>query len=248
MTNRIRTIYKQLKEDSTLLSLLNPFIENEILKFELNNSQSILNYDNWIMNAQKENYLQQPIYTLHEVKNRESANTIVAKVKWIYDIKGVIGKSKVISVFIASTSKFSKGLKDKKLLKNAPIIIKEYFNKVSPPFEIDQNDIEKNKAEVELYYYIKNKQPEIKARLEPNFYLSINKNQSNFERMIANVKWGFPSPNSDKTKRYITLYLGNNKLHYKDLKANDAKNDFVSTVSDMLNKLIPFEFNPPNLE
>jgi hypothetical protein len=248
MTNRIRTIYKQLKEDSTLLSLLNPFIENEILKFELNNSQSILNYDNWIMNAQKENYLQQPIYTLHEVKNRESANTIVAKVKWIYDIKGVIGKSKVISVFIASTSKFPKGLKDKKLLKNAPIIIKEYFNKVSPPFEIDQNDIEKNKAEVELYYYIKNKQPEIKARLEPNFYLSINKNQSNFERMIANVKWGFPSPNSDKTKRYITLYLGNNKLHYKDLKANDAKNDFVSTVSDMLNKLIPFEFNPPNLE
>jgi len=248
MTNRIRTIYKQLKEDSTLLSLLNPFIENEILKFELNNSQSILNYDNWIMNAQKENYLQQPIYTLHEVKNRESANTIVAKVKWIYDIKGVIGKSKVISVFIASTSKFPKGLKDKKLLKNTPIIIKEYFNKVSPPFEIDQNDIEKNKAEVELYYYIKNKQPEIKARLEPNFYLSINKNQSNFERMIANVKWGFPSPNSDKTKRYITLYLGNNKLHYKDLKANDAKNDFVSTVSDMLNKLIPFEFNPPNLE
>jgi hypothetical protein len=110
------------------------------------------------------------------------------------------------------------------------------------------DDIEKNKAEVELYYYIKNKQPEIKARLEPNFYLSINKNQSNFERMIANVKWGFPSPNSDKTKRYITLYLGNNKLHYKDLKANDAKNDFVSTVSDMLNKLIPFEFNPPNLE
>jgi hypothetical protein len=139
MTNRIRTIYKQLKEDSTLLSLLNPFIENEILKFELNNSQSILNYDNWIMNAQKENYLQQPIYTLHEVKNRESANTIVAKVKWIYDIKGVIGKSKVISVFIASTSKFPKGLKDKKLLKNTPIIIKEYFNKVSPPFEIDQN-------------------------------------------------------------------------------------------------------------
>ena len=248
MKNIIRTIHKKLKEDSTLLSLLNPFLENEISKFELNNSYSILNYDKWIMNSQKENYLKNPIYTLHEVKNRESANTIVAKVKWIYDIKGVIGKSKVISVFIASTSKFPKGLRDKELLKNAPNIIKEYFNKVSPPFEIEQNDIEENKAEVELYYYLKNKQPEIKARLEPNFYLSINKNQSNFERMIANVKWGFPSPNSDKTKRYITLYLGNNKLHYKDLKANDAKNDFVSTVSDMLNKLIPFEFNPPNLE
>ena len=248
MTNRIRTIYKQLKEDSTLLGLLNPFIKNEISKFELTNSYSILNYDKWIMNTQKENYLQHPIYTLHEVKNRESANTIVAKVKWKYDIKGVIGKSKVISVFIASTSKFPKGLKDKELLKNAPIIIKEYFNKVSPPFEIDQNDIEQNKAEVELYYYIKNKQPEIKARLEPNFYLSINKNQSNFERMIANVKWGFPSPNSDKPKRYITLYLGNNKLHYKDLKADKTKSDFASTVSDLLNKQIPFEFNPPNIE
>ncbi len=248
MTKRIRKIYKQLKEDNTYLSLLNPFLEIEISKFELNNSQSILNYDKWIMNAQKENYLRHPIYTLHEVKNRESANTIVAKVKWLYDIKGVIGKSKVISVFIASTSKFPKGLKDNELLNNAPIIIKEYFNKVSPPFEIDQNDIEKNKAEVELYYYIKNKQPEIKARLEPNFYLSINKNQSNFERMIANVKWGFPGPNSDKPKRYITLYLGNNKLHYKDLKADETKNDFVSTVSDMLNKQIPFEFNPPNIE
>ncbi len=248
MKNRIRTIYEQLKKDNTYLSLLNPFLEIEITKFELNNSHSILNYDRWIMNAQKENYLQQPIYTLHEVKNRESANTIVAKVKWIYDIKGVVGKSKVISVFIASTAKFPKGLKDKELLNNAPNIIKEYFNKVSPPFEIDHNDLEQNKEEVELYYYLKNKQPEIKARLEPNFYLSINKNQSNFERMIANVKWGFPSPNSDKTKRYITLYLGNNKLHYKDLKANDAKNDFVSTISDMLNKQIPFDFNPPNLK
>ena len=248
MKNRIRTIYEQLKKDNTYLSLLNPFLEIEITKFELNNSHSILNYDKWIMNAQKENYLHQPIYTLHEVKNRESANTIVAKVKWIYDIKGVIGKSKVISVFIASTSKFPKGLKDKELLKNAPIIIKEYFNKVSPPFEIDQNDLEQNKAEVELYYYIKNKQPEIKARLEPNFYLSKNKNQNNFERIIANVKWGFPSPNSDKTKRYITLYLGNNKLHYKDLKADKTKSDFASTVSDLLNKQIPFEFNPPNLE
>lgn len=248
MTNRLNTICKQLKEDSTLLRIINPALEDYISNFEKNNSYSIMNYDKWIMNAQKENYLQHPIYTLHEVKNRESSNTIVAKVKWIYDIKGAVGKSKVISVFIASTSKFPKGLKDKELLNNAPNIIKEYFCKVSPPFEIDQNDIEQNKAEVELYYYIKNKQPEIKARLEPNFYLSINKNQSNFERMIANVKWGFPSPNSDKPKRYITLYLGNNKLHYKDLKADKTKNDFVSTVSGMLNKQIPFEFNPPDIE
>jgi len=248
MTNKIRIIYKQLKEDSTLLSLLYPFLENEISNFELNNSNSILNYDKWIINAQKENYLQQPIYTLHEIKNRESANTIVAKVKWIYDIKGVIGKSKVISVFIASTSKFPKGLKDKELLKNAPNIIKEYFNKVSPPFVIDQNDLYKKKSEVELYYYIKYKQPEIKARLEPNFYLSKNKNQSNFERIIANVKWGFPSPNSEKPKRYITLYLGNNKLHYKDLKDENVKNEFTSMVSDLLYKQIPFDFNPPNLK
>jgi hypothetical protein len=248
MTNRLTTICKQLKEDSTLLRIINPALENYISNCEKNNSHSILNYDKWIMNSQKENYLKNPIYTLHEVKNRESANTIVAKVKWKYDIKGIVGKSKVISVFIASTSKFPKGLRDKELLKNTPIIIKEYFNKVSPPFEIDQNDIEQNKAEVELYYYIKNKQPEIKARLEPNFYLSKNKNQSNFERIIANVKWGFPSPNSDKTKRYITLYLGNNKLHYKDLKADKTKNDFVSTVSDMLKEQIPFEFNPPNIE
>lgn len=248
MTNRLKTICKQLKEDSTLLRIINPALENYISNFEKNNSYSIINYDKWIMNAQKENYLQHLIYTLHEVKNRESSNTIVAKVKWIYDIKGVVGKSKVISVFIASTSKFPKGLKDKELLNNAPNIINEYFSKVSPPIEIDQNDIEQNKAEVELYYYIKNKQPEIKARLEPNFYLSINKNKSNFERMIANVKWGFPSPNSDKTKRYITLYLGNNKLHYKDLKADKTKNDFVSTVSGMLNKQIPFEFNPPDIE
>ena len=248
MTNRIRTIHRQLKEDKTLLSLLNPFLENEILNFELNNSFSILNYDKWIMNSQKENYLQNPIYTLHEVKNRESANTIVAKVKWIYDIRGVIGKSKVISVFIASTSKFPEGLKDKEILKSAPHIIKEYFNKVSPPFEIDHKDLEHNKKEVEIYYYIKNKQPEIKARLKPSFYLSVNKNQSNFERIIANVKWGFPSPNSEKTKRYITLYLGNNKSPNKDFKDENVKNEFIFMVSDLLNKQIPFDFNPPNLK
>ena len=45
-----------------------------------------------------------------------------------------------------------------------------------------------------------------------------------------------------------TNTVGNNKLHYKDLKADKTKNDFVSTVSDMLNKQIPFEFNPPNIE
>ena len=57
MKNRIRTIYEQLKKDNTYLSLLNPFLEIEITKFELNNSHSILNYDKWIMNSQKENYL-----------------------------------------------------------------------------------------------------------------------------------------------------------------------------------------------
>lgn len=248
MTNRLTTICKQLKEDSTLLRIINPALENYISNCENDNSHSILNYDKWIMNSQKENYLKNPIYTLHEVKNRESANTIVAKVKWIYDIKGVVGKSKVISVFIASTAKFPKGLKDKELLNNTPNIIKEYFNKVSPPFVIDQNDLEQNKEEVELYYYIKNKQPEIKARLEPNFYLSKNKNQNNFERIIANVKWGFPSPNSEKPKRYITLYLGNNKLHYKDLKDENVKNEFTSMVSDLLYKQIPFDFNPPNFK
>jgi hypothetical protein len=124
MTNKLTTICKQLKEDSTLLRIINPALENYISNCENDNSHSILNYDKWIMNSQKENYLKNPIYTLHEVKNRESANTIVAKVKWIYDIKGVVGKSKVISVFIASTAKFPKGLKDKELLKNTPIIIK----------------------------------------------------------------------------------------------------------------------------
>ena len=248
MKNRFNTIFKQLKEDSTLLKILNPALENYISNFQKNNSYSILNYDKWIMNSQKENYLQKTNYTLHEIKNRESAKTLVAKVKWIYDIKGVIGKSKVISVFIASTSKFPKGLKDKELIKTAPIIIKDYFNKVSPPFEIDQNDLDQNKAEVELYYYIKNKQPEIQARLEPNFYLSKNKNQSNFERIIANVKWGFPSPNSDKSKRYITLYLGKIKIHDNDIKTEKTKTEFTSIVSDMLYKQIPFDFNPPNLK
>ena len=248
MTNKLTTICKQLKEDSTLLRIINPALENYISNCENDNSYSILNYDKWIMNSQKENYLKNPIYTLHEVKNRESANTIVAKVKWIYDIKGVVGKSKVISVFIASTAKFPKGLKDKELLNNAPNIIKEYFSKVSPPFVIDQNDLEQNREEVELYYYIKNKQPEIKARLEPNFYLSKNKNQSNFERIIANVKWGFSSPDSDKTKRYITLYLGKIKIDDNDLKTEKTKNEFTPMVSDMLYKQIPFDFNPPNLK
>jgi hypothetical protein len=245
MKDSFKTIFKKLKEDSTLLIYINPALESYISNFEKNNSYSIMNYAKWTMNFQKENYLQKPNYTLHEVKNRESANTIVAKVKWIYDIKGVIGKTKVISVFIASTSKYPKGLNDKKLLKNAPIIINEYFNKVSPQLDIDRIDLEKNKADVELYYYVKSKIPEFKARLEPNFYLSKSINKNNFERIIANVKWGFPIQNSEKPKRYITLYLGKYKPDHKDLKDEDIKNKFKSKVIDLLFKQVPLDFDPP---
>jgi hypothetical protein len=232
----------RLKQDSTSLSQYTPFLENEINKFEKNNSLSIMNYDNWIMNTQKENYLKQPIYTLHEVKNRDSANTIVAKVKWIYDIKGVIGKSKVISVFIASTNKYPKGLNDKKLLKNVPFIINEYFNRSSPQFEINKIDLEQNINDIELYYYVKNKLPEFKARLEPNFYLSKSVSNNNLERIIANVKWGFPSPNSVKPKRYITLYLGNNKNNHKNLKDITVISEYKSTITNLLFKQIPLIF------
>ena len=245
MKNPLKDISILINEDNTSLLQFTPYLEFYIKKFEKDRFNSIKNYDNWILNSKKSEYLKNPDYTLHEVKNRDSANSIVAKAKWVYDVKGVQRKSKTISIFIASTAKFPEGLSDKGLLHTAPLIIKEYLSRVSPQFEIDLLDLAQNKLDIEVYYYIKNKLPEIHARLEPNFYLSKSTNKNNFERIIANVKWGFPNRKTAKPKRYITLYLGNNKADYKDLKDENVKNEFKSKVSELLFKQIPFDFTIP---
>lgn len=71
-------------------------------------------------------------YTLSIAKNRSTNDTILAKVKWPYKIKGEYRKYGYISVFIASTTKFPKGLKDPNLKYFAEDKIYQYINKNAP--------------------------------------------------------------------------------------------------------------------
>jgi hypothetical protein len=76
-------------------------------------------------------------YTLSIVKNRESSPTILAKVKWHYELNGKIPKSKYTSVHICSVSKYFKDkesvdLKNTTLIYDAENKIWEYLNRVSP--------------------------------------------------------------------------------------------------------------------
>ena len=59
-------------------------ISHELEKFSVDNKVSIVNYDNWRVNCQKEEYLKDPKFKIYEIKNRNSPNTLVAKVKWIF--------------------------------------------------------------------------------------------------------------------------------------------------------------------
>lgn len=74
-------------------------------------------------------------YTLSIAKNRKTNDTIIAKVKWPYKIKGEYRKYGYISVFIASTTKFPKGLKDPNLKRFAQEKIYNYI-KTNAPIEL----------------------------------------------------------------------------------------------------------------
>lgn len=76
-------------------------------------------------------------YTLSIAKNRSSNDTIIAKVKWPYKIKGTHRKYGYVSVFIASTTKFPKGLKDSTLHSFAKEKVYAYINKNAPIELID---------------------------------------------------------------------------------------------------------------
>ena len=76
-------------------------------------------------------------YTLSIAKNRSSNDTILAKVKWRFKIKGEYRKYGYISVFIGSTTKFPKGLKEPNLKSIAEQKIYEYINKNAPIELID---------------------------------------------------------------------------------------------------------------
>ena len=71
-------------------------------------------------------------YTLSIAKNRKTNDTIIAKVKWPYKIKGEYRKYGYISVFIASTTKFPKGLKDPNLKSFAEEKIYKYIQTNAP--------------------------------------------------------------------------------------------------------------------
>ena len=73
-----------------------------------------------------------PHYTMSIAKNRTTNDSIVAKIKYPFKYKGKTKKNRYINIFIASLSKFPKGLEDENLKKFADNKIFEYLNKHAP--------------------------------------------------------------------------------------------------------------------
>ena len=94
-------------------------------------------YEFWKAKIQELKYRDNVNYTLSVVKNRETSQTILAKVKWQYKLNGKYSKSKYTSIHICSVSKYFKDkesvdLKNTTLIYDAENKIWEYLNRVSP--------------------------------------------------------------------------------------------------------------------
>jgi hypothetical protein len=121
---------------ASMENLLIPLAENAFSNFKEKNQDVIKTFLYWQDKIEEMEYRTKPHFTLTMVKNRDSAPSIVAKVKWIYKYKGKVGKTRYLSVYIGSSSKYPKGLKDAQLFYDAPKKVNEYLLKECP-LELD---------------------------------------------------------------------------------------------------------------
>jgi hypothetical protein len=117
---------------SYIENFLLPIIESGFSNFVNNNKSAIKTFLYWQDKIEEIKYRNKPHFTLTMVKNRNSTPSIIAKVKWKYKFKGKYKKSPYLSVYIASSSKYPKGLKDSQLFYDAPKKIQEYLIKECP--------------------------------------------------------------------------------------------------------------------
>lgn len=115
----------------------NQFISSDIEVTIPSTKELIDFYEYWKFKLQELKYRENVTYTLSVVKNRESSPTILAKVKWQYNLNGRLTKSKYTSVHICSVTKYFKDkesvdLKNTTLVYEAENKIWDYLNRVSP--------------------------------------------------------------------------------------------------------------------
>jgi hypothetical protein len=200
-----------------------------------NNCKDVIdNYDNNKLNVDKENYLNNPHFTLHIVKNRNTYDSIIAQVKWKYPIDNKIKKVKYHPVFIGTTKQLGSDIESPNLLEISIETIRTYFKEKSLPLPVNDEMLNEYIELTELFDMIRFKKDEIIARLNPEFYLSKNKTKSNYKAIVANIKWGFPYPGRDGCPRYISFYIGSEKDIDDDVKSEYYKEQLKSKVIEYL--------------
>ena len=70
------------------IDIMVDYISQSLVSFYENHRTSIENYDKWMENQEKIQYLSNPVYKIYELKNRKSVNTLVANVKWKFLYNG----------------------------------------------------------------------------------------------------------------------------------------------------------------
>jgi hypothetical protein len=192
------------------------------------------NYDNNKLNIDKKNYLQDPHFTLHIIKNRTTTQSITAQVKWKYSIDNKIKKLKYHSVHIGTTKQFGTDLDSPTLLNTAIIKIKEYFIEKSPDVPVDNKMLNDNLELTDMFNKLRKNKDIISARLNPTFYISKVTNKSSHKSIVANIKWGFPYPGRSGNPRYITYYIGSENELKEDIKDEKFKDKIKSDIIDYL--------------
>ncbi len=189
-----------------------------------NNCREVIdNYDNHKLNIEKSNYLENPHFTLHIVKNRNTYDSVIAQVKWKFPIQNKIKKLKYHPIFIGTTKQLGLDIESQSVLLASIETIKDYFSEKSLPLLVDYNMLNEYMELTEAFDLIRSKKDEILARLNPEFYVSKNKTKSNYKAIVANIKWGFPYPGRSVCPRYIPFYIGSEKDITDDVKTDKFK-------------------------
>ena len=209
------------------------FIE-EYNNFYNNCKEVIDNYDNHILNVEKENYLENPHFTLHTVKNRNTSDSIIAQVKWMFPIQNKIKKLKYHPIFIGTTKQLGYDIESPSVLQIAKETIQNYFNEKSLPLPVDCNMLSQNLELTDFFDLLRTKKDEIIARLNPEFYVSKNKTKSNYKAIVAYIKWGYPYPGRGGCPRYIPCYIGSEKDINEDVKTENFKEIIKPKVIEYL--------------
>ncbi len=217
-------------------------IRSSIQLFYSNHQSSISNYDNWLVNSLKEEYLKNPDYKGYELKNRNSIPSVVANVKWKFLYEGKFLKNKATIVYLCNKTKQADLENDKQLIED---LIRTHFKEKSPLSFVDAIDLKSMKEEVELYYYWKNKLVELEYRLNPIHYFSQSKNDKP-EQIIINIKWGFEVMGKTSKPRYILKRYTVDKRFVDNLGDPDLDYELKLIVKEHISKACPIFFDLPH--